>query len=112
MTTSPTNYASPTIAVSELPDFSDNGNPPLRPGTPFPWVFDLGSSQEGPPGPRNYLYHLDVIRDTWELAQAAATWYRTNPDDFPPFLFTYYDQIVSWLDRPRPLSWVELTTDH
>ena len=40
------------------------------------------------------------------------TWYRTDPDNFPPFLNTYYDQIVNWLDRPRLISWLELATDH
>ena len=110
MTTSPSNYASPTIAG--LPDLSDSGSSPLRPGTPYPWVFDLGSSQEGPPGPSNHLYHPDVIHDTWELAQVAATWYCTNPDGFPPFLNTYYDQIIDWLNRPRPISWTELAADH
>ena len=84
MTTSPSNYASPTIAVSELPDFSDTGNSPLCPGTPYPWVFDLESSQEGPPGPSNHLYHTDSIWDTWELAQATTTWFNQNPDNFPP----------------------------
>ena len=112
MSSSPDNYASPTIAVSELPDYSDIGNSPLHPGTPYPWVFDLGSSQKGPPGPSNHLYHPDIIRDTWELAQAATTWFHQNPDDFPPDLRTYINQVINWLNRPCPISWTELTANH
>ena len=112
MTSSPINYASPTMSVSQLSNVSDGGSPPLRPGTPYPWVFNLRSSQEGPPGPSNHLYHPDIIRDTWELAQAAKTWFHQNPDDFPKAILTYYEYIVTWLDNPRPLSWTELAADH
>ena len=112
MTLSPINYASPIIIVSELPDFSDSGNPPFCPGTPYPWVFNLGSSQEGPPGPSNHLFHPDIIQDTWELAQAATTWFNQDPNNFPPALHQYINLIIHWLNRPCPISWTELLADH